>query len=124
MYKYRQIYKAENEDLCNKWIERINAAIIYYKFWKNLIDKNSEIWEYYSKQSEIEEMFEIGKTVSKKEGEKEEEKGQSSIVASSYNNSQVEVTEKNNKDKKKRRKNPFSNLKDDNQGSNFDFISR
>ena len=119
MYKSRQIYKADNEELCNKWIERINAAIIYHKFWKNLIEKNSEIWEYYSKQSEIEELFESAKE-DNKISIKEESKIQSSII--SNNVSQIDDKEKHQKtESKKRRKNPFSQT--DTQG-NFDFLKR
>lgn len=110
MYKYRQIYKAENEELCNKWIERINASIIYYKFWKHLIEKNSEIWEYYSKQSEVEELFDVSRT-SPLNDKKEEEKLENT---NSNVNSSSQVD--GQKDKKPRRKNPFSNMNIENNG--------
>jgi hypothetical protein len=111
MYKYRQIYKAENEELCNKWIERINASIIYYKFWKHLIEKNSEIWEYYSKQSEVEELFDETKSSTQNEKQREEEKVDTS---NSNVNSGSQVD--GQKEKKQRRKNPFSNMNLENNG--------
>ena len=95
MYKYRQIYKAENSDLCNKWIERINAGIIYFKFWKNLIEKNPEIAEFYSNQAENEEILDANQAI--ENAIEEEEKNEN-------NGLKVASPEKNEKKSKKAKK--------------------
>ena len=34
VYSQRQVYRFKNEKVCEKWIETLNLASIYYKFWK------------------------------------------------------------------------------------------
>ena len=42
IYSQRQVYRFKNEKVCEKWIEIINSATIYYKFWKCQEKKDSK----------------------------------------------------------------------------------
>ena len=50
VYKQRQVYRFTHNAICDKWIEIINMAIMYNKFWKCLQEKDSRVTEYFLKQ--------------------------------------------------------------------------
>jgi len=126
-YKQRQLYRVKTQKACEKWIESINASIIYNKFWMGLVEKNSSILDYLYKQKEEELLISDIQII-----EERKENNKSSINEGSSNeinrNSQIEKNEGNStksmsskrssdtntlggKDKKReRRKNPFSQM--------------
>ena len=50
LYKQKQVYRFTKIEICEKWIEIINMAIIYTKFWKCKQEKDVRVTEYIMKQ--------------------------------------------------------------------------
>ena len=48
-HKKRQIYRLNSLKACERWIEVINSAIIYGKFWTSLLLKYPELIDYFYK---------------------------------------------------------------------------
>lgn len=49
----RQVYRCITESACNDWIETINKAVLYAKFFWNLMQiKNNEVSKYFSKMKD------------------------------------------------------------------------
>lgn len=110
-YEHRQVYRLKTEDSCNKWIEVLNAAIIYSKFFLTLLERDSQVAEYFSKIKEEVNYIEYDRetdTVFKKrrstgmpaEETKEKEKEK--------DKKKDKTTKTDPKKKKERRKNPYS----------------
>lgn len=111
-YEHRQVYRLKTEDSCNKWIEVLNAAIIYSKFFLTLLEKDAQVAEYFSKIKEETSYIEYDKetdTIFKKrrstaftsEEVKEKEKPKKE--------KEKEKQKNDPKKKKERRKNPYTN---------------
>jgi serine/threonine protein kinase len=98
-HKKRQIYRLNSLKACERWIEVINSAIIYGKFWTSLLLKYPELIDYFYKTKILIEKIEdnIPGEIKEEKIEKVKEK--------------VELNNVNEKSKKKeRRKNPHSHL--------------
>lgn len=110
-YEQRQVYRTISEESCNKWIEILNAAIIYSKFFWCLMQENThEVSKYFSKlkKEEIQYvMFEesIDKEYKKKKEIQKTDNNNDSVVK--INSNSTNSSEKSSK-KKDRRKNPHS----------------
>ena len=46
IYTQRQVYRFKSEKVCEKWIETLNLASIYTKFWKSLEKKEPRVINY------------------------------------------------------------------------------
>ena len=53
VFSQRQIYRFKNKKICDIWVELINYSVVYFKFWKELINKN--------RNDGVEEYFFLGK---------------------------------------------------------------
>ena len=51
MNKSRDIYRVDNENTCDKWIEVINMAIIFYKFWNKVMSIEPKAMDYFFKEN-------------------------------------------------------------------------
>lgn len=111
-YEQRQVYRLINEQSCNKWIETLNAAIIYAKFfWKLMQESNNEVSKYFSKLKEEIAYIEFEETIDAEYKQKQQliTKENSQII------SKKELQENNKghsqiEKKKERRKNPHTAL--------------
>lgn len=108
IYQKRQVYRLNTLKACEKWIEVINASIIYGKFWSALIEKNPEIYDWYWSQKETQETIEdkieeTNNILKNEENEENPEKKKLSNNSSSNISSESTATKK-----KERRKNPHT----------------
>lgn len=111
-YQRRQVYRLNTLKACEKWIEVINAAIIYGKFWSALIEKNPELYNYYWSQKEDletikDEKEDLGQTIN---NGKNNESNSNAIPELKKNvNSPSNISSESTATKKKeRRRNPHS----------------
>lgn len=116
IYEQRQVYRLISDESCNKWIETLNAAIIYAKFfWKLLQESNNEVTKYFSKLKEEVQFIEFEKSI-----DEEYKQNQLNTIQNSKKNSMnggkgnSDANNTNNKNsklekKKERRKNPHTN---------------
>jgi hypothetical protein len=105
-YQKRQVYRLNTLKACEKWIEVINAAIIYGKFWSSLIQKMPEIYDYYwNQKEELETILDL-----KEEGNSDKIKQENGIenTTEKKNNSSSNISSTEVTKKKERRKNPHS----------------
>jgi hypothetical protein len=109
----------KTEYACDKWIEHINTAIIFSKFWMKMMQKSTKISEYIWKQKEETctiEWDDLGekstttniKPIAKaKEEEKktEEKDGKPNSLSTASSMTSNSIAERK---KKERRKNPYT----------------
>lgn len=98
--KQRQVYRVKSLSACEKWVETINAAIIYSIYWNKIIKKTPKISEYY--YSLKEETTTITNIIEERKDENIDVKDNDSFAqkeGSSFS--------RNSKTKKPRRPNPF-----------------
>ena len=118
VYKQRQVYRFTHNAICEKWIEIINMAIMYNKFWKCLQEKDARVTEYFLKQKgetiELDnndgKMFQITNNgrmvISKKQSENITSSNKSSNTQTEQNSSSNNSTQQ----KKQRRPNPYTSM--------------
>ncbi len=120
-YKQRQVYRVKTLKACEKWIELINASIIYNKFWMGLVEKNSSILDYLYKQKEEELLISdiVIKEEKKENNNSSNEINRNSQIEKNEGNSKKSMNSKRSSDtntlggkekKRERRKNPFSQI--------------
>ncbi len=102
-----------SEAACDKWIEIINSATIFSKFWSILMQKSSKVSEYFWKlnQEKLEIKAEDSETVSTQEVKEETKHTEETEKKESANNKKSMQSEKGKGGKKERRKNPYTQRK-------------
>jgi len=120
-YKQRQIYRVKSSKSCDMWIEKINAAIIYNKYWLLMCQKNPQASEYllfnqgeestsipFSDKEKIENIIE--KEAENKQNEEKvgENKNEANVNKSSEISNTSQEGKKKVKKKKERRLNPYT----------------
>lgn len=110
IYQKRQVYRLNTLKACEKWIEVINASIIYGKFWSALIEKNPELYDWYWSQKETQETIqdnleETNKIIKHDKTNNEENAEIKKLTNNTSSNISLESSATK---KKERRKNPHS----------------
>ncbi len=101
------MFRVKSEYACDKWIEIINSATIFSKFWSILMQKSSKVSEYFwqlnQEKLEIKWDERSSQTLSEKKEEVKQPNEESKDNKSNNKNSMQSV-----KSKKERRKNPYT----------------
>jgi hypothetical protein len=104
IYKHRQVFRVKSEYSCYKWIEIINSAIIFSKFWSILMQKSSKVSEYFWQLNQEKLEIKWDERSTESIPEKKEEVKQPTEEAKSTNRNSMQSV----KSKKERRKNPYT----------------
>lgn len=113
IYKQRQVYRTKNLKSCDKWIEIINASIIYNKFCINLVNKNEKVSEFFWKHKEeilkidFNENGNLTDSTNAQNRESKSDNEKNKIKEESKNNKGSQTSTKK---KKERRANPYSKM--------------
>lgn len=117
-YEQRQVYRLISDESCIKWIETLNAAIIYSKFfWKLMQENNREVSKYFSKLKEevvyipFEESIDEEYTKKKPDNEKDKDiknKDSKNKVKNNDKDKSKDLKSSKGSKKKERRKNPHT----------------
>jgi hypothetical protein len=100
------VFRVKSEFACDKWIEIINSATIFSKFWSLLMQKSSKVSEYFWQlnQGKLEIKWdEQPEQDFKEEVKKQVSEESKKAEANSKNSMQSEKAKK-----KERRKNPYT----------------
>jgi len=109
-YEQRQVYRTVSDASCNKWIETLNAAIIYAKFfWRLMQENRHEVSKYFSKIKDEVQYIEFEDSIDieykKKKDSKKDCKKNYDSEGTIFSNKES-ISDKGKK--KERRKNPHS----------------
>ena len=105
-YEQRQVYRLNSEESCNKWIEVLNSAIIYSKFFLGLLEKNSIVVEYFSKLKEEKVYIDYYKEI---DDQYKKQNKFNKATKNKLSNDKSKNNENSSSSKKKeRRKNPYN----------------
>jgi len=105
IYQQRQVYRLTSEESCIKWIEVLNAAIIYTKFFMKIMENNLEVAQYFSKLKEETQYIDFDQKID----QIYKKPKQSNKNLNESANKKKEETKANKPEKKERRKNPHTN---------------
>lgn len=108
-YTQRQVYRLISDDCCDKWIECLNASIIYAKFfWRLLQENNFEITKYFSKIKEEISFINYNPEVDSEYLKKQQEFNYKARGVTIKPNDEKKENNNNKEKKKERKKNPFT----------------
>jgi hypothetical protein len=104
------VFRIKSESACDKWIEIINSATIFSKFWSLLMQKSSRVSEYFWQLNQEKLEIKCEESSNQSSANEEVKKTEDFEKKESANRNSMQ-SEKSKIGKKERRKNPYTQRK-------------